>query len=374
MKSAWQTKKLGDILKLEYGKPLPKLKRKNDGAYPAYGANGEKDRTDQYYFNKRSIIVGRKGSAGEINLTEEKFWPLDVTYFVVFDDKEYDLYFLYYLLDILNIPKLAKGVKPGINRNDVYSLNVKVPEFLEQHRIVKILNVVFEKLIKAKAAGEKNLQNSKELFESYLHSVFENPENDWEICLLNDHVKFIDYRGRTPKKTLTGLRLITAKNIKMGYLKREPEEFINPKDYDGWMTRGIPKKGDILFTTEAPLGMVAQLDTDERVAFAQRTIIFQPDNNKLDQTFLKYLLMSPPVQKRIIEKGTGATVQGIKASLLKKIEIYFPKLLSEQKDLVKRLDNVSVETQKLEAIYKQKMADLEELEKSVLEKAFAGEL
>lgn len=123
----WQTKKLGEVIKLEYGKPLLDSKRKSDGAYPAYGANGEKTRTDEYYYNKRSIIVGRKGSAGELRLTQEKFWPLDVTYFVTFDHSKYDLNFIYYLLSDLGLPKLAKGVKPGINRNEVYSIIVKTP-------------------------------------------------------------------------------------------------------------------------------------------------------------------------------------------------------------------------------------------------------
>ncbi len=82
MKNGWQTKSLGELIRLEYGKPLSDEKRKADGKYPVYGANGEKHRTDEYFHDKPSIIVGRKGSAGEINLTERKFWPLDVTYFV----------------------------------------------------------------------------------------------------------------------------------------------------------------------------------------------------------------------------------------------------------------------------------------------------
>jgi hypothetical protein len=170
------------------------------------------------------------------------------------------------------------------------------------------------------------------------------------------------------------INLITAKNVKLGYLQRTPEEFINPKDYDGWMTRGIPKKGDVLFTTEAPLANVAQLDTDEKVVFAQRIIILQPQPNKIDQTFLKYMLLSKPIRQRLIEKGTGATVQGIKASLLRKIEIYFPSNMKEQQSIVAKLDALSAETKKLESIYKQKLSALEELKKSVLQKAFSGGL
>ena len=130
----------------------------------------------------------------------------------------------------------------------------------------------------------------------------------------------------------------------------------------------------MLFTTEAPLANVAQLDTDEKVAFAQRIIIMQPETTRLDSTFLKYLLLSGPVQQRIRAKGTGATVQGIKARLLKLIEISFPKSLDEQERIVEKLDALNAETQRLEYIYQQKRVALDSLKKSLLNEAFTGKL
>jgi type I restriction enzyme, S subunit len=159
----------------------------------------------------------------------------------------------------------------------------------------------------------------------------------WQTKTLGDACRFIDYRGKTPEKTASGLRLITAKNVKMGYLQETPMEFVAPESYESWMTRGIPKMGDVLFTTEAPLANVAQLDTEEKVVFAQRIIVLQPSANNLDRTFLKYLLLSDVAQNRIHEQGTGATVQGIKASLLKTIPIEFPPL-PEQQRIVGLLD------------------------------------
>lgn len=159
----------------------------------------------------------------------------------------------------------------------------------------------------------------------------------WQTKTLGEVCRFIDYRGRTPEKTDSGMRLITAKNVKMGFLQTHPLEFVNPNTYESWMTRGIPKMGDVIFTTEAPLANVAQLDTDERVVFAQRIIILQPTEPNLDRTFLKYLLLTDSAQQRIHEKGTGATVQGIKASLLKTVEIGFPPL-PEQQRIVSILD------------------------------------
>lgn len=374
MKYGWHQTSVGEILQLEYGKPLDEKDRTPNGRFPVYGANGEKDRTDKFYHDKPSIIVGRKGSAGEINLTEKKFWPLDVTYFVTFDEQQHELRFIYYLLTTLELPRLAKGVKPGINRNEVYSLPTSIPPLPEQRRIVAILDEAFAGIATAKANAEKNLQNARALFESHLNSIFTHHGKDWVETVIGDHIRFIDYRGKTPIKTESGIRLITAKNVKMGFLQETPMEFIATSNYKSWMTRGIPQKGDVLFTTEAPLANVAQLDTDEKVAFAQRIIIMQTDNAKLDSTFLKYLLISKSVQERIHAKGTGATVKGIKASLLKTVEISFPETMQEQQSIVTKLDTLATETQGLEAIYQQRIAALEELKKSLLHQAFNGEL
>ena len=374
MKAEWEEKSVGEILQLEYGKPLDASDRIPDGRYPVYGANGQIGRTNKFYYDKPSIIVGRKGSAGEINLSEEKFWPLDVTYFVTLDEQRYDLRFVFYLLTTLELQKLAKGVKPGINRNEVYSQVTKAPPLPEQHRIVAILDEAFAGITTARTNAEQNRQNARALFESHLQSIFTQHGEGWVNSTIGAEIRFIDYRGKTPVKTANGIRLITAKNVKMGYLQETPMEFIATASYEGWMTRGIPKKGDVLFTTEAPLANVAQLDTDEKVAFAQRIIIMQPNAAKLDSTFLKYLMLSQPAQKRIRTQGTGATVQGIKASLLKTIEISFPRTIAEQEQIVAEFDSLHEETQRLESLYQQKLAALDELKKSLLHQAFSGQL
>ena len=268
----------------------------------------------------------------------------------------------------------AGSAQGGFNATKLAALVIPVPSIAEQQRIVGILDEAFDGIATAKANAEKNLQNARALFESHLQSVFTKRGAGWVEETIGRHIRFIDYRGKTPKKTESGLRLITAKNVKMGYLQKTPMEFVAPNSYDGWMTRGIPRLGDVLFTTEAPLANVAQLDTGEKVVFAQRIIIMQPDASKLDSTFLKYLLLSQPVQQRIDTKGTGATVKGIKASLLKTVEISFPESIAEQRRIVVKLDSLSEETQRLESLYQRKLAALEALKKSLLHEAFTGQL
>ena len=288
----------------------------------------------------------------------------------------------YYLAYLLNSPFLLQvfddnkvdTARANLSLGFFSLLEIPLPPLPEQQRIVGILDEAFDGIATAKANAERNLQNARALFESHLQSVFTQRGEGWVETTLGEQIRFIDYRGKTPEKTASGLRLITAKNVKMGYLQREPMEFVAPDSYDGWMTRGIPKLGDVLFTTEAPLANVAQLDTEDKVVFAQRIIIMQTDAAKLDSTYLKYLLLSQPVQQRIHAKGTGATVQGIKASLLKTIEISFPNTISEQQQIVTKLDALRDETQRLESIYQQKLAALDELKKSLLHQAFTGQL
>ena len=138
----------------------------------------------------------------------------------------------------------------------------------------------------------------------------------------------IDYRGKTPRKTSSGIPLITAKIVKGGQIKT-PTEFIATEDYDSWMRRGIPRSGDVVVTTEAPLGEVAQLN-DQRVALAQRLILLRGKSGTLDNRFLKFLMQSDDVQDQLRARATGTTVLGIKQKELRQIELALPPISEQQ--------------------------------------------
>ena len=131
----------------------------------------------------------------------------------------------------------------------------------------------------------------------------------------------IDYRGKTPEKTTSGIKLITAKVIKGGRIQDDNHEYIAEDDYDAWMRRGLPKQWDILLTTEAPLGEVAQLRTTERVALAQRVILLRGNPKVIDQGYFFQAVKSPFVQSELAARGTGTTVLGIKQSELRQVRI-----------------------------------------------------
>ena len=172
----------------------------------------------------------------------------------------------------------------------------------------------------------------------YKESVLGWIPDDWCFGPIEQFLdRIIDYRGKTPEKTERGIPLITARNVRLGYVDPEPREFISEESFNRWMTRGIPKKGDVLFTTEAPLGNVGQIVTTERLAFAQRMIILQAGVGLVD-SFLKHTLLSQAFRRRLFAFGSGSTVEGIQQSTFRKIEICVPTSINEQALIVDRLN------------------------------------
>lgn len=146
---------------------------------------------------------------------------------------------------------------------------------------------------------------------------------NWKTYKLEDALEaLIDYRGKTPKKTTEGVPLVTAKIVKQGRIQ-EPNEFIAKEDYKSWMSRGIPNVGDVVLTTEAPLGEVAQI-SDANIALAQRIVTLRGKVGVLDNGYLKYYLLSNKGQARLAARQSGTTVFGIKQSELRKVEIDCP--------------------------------------------------
>jgi len=293
----------------------------------------------------------------------------------IYDIQNVDVEYLYYLLQFKEKDFEKRG-QPGtqVNLNTTIVENeiVFIPALLQQQRIAKILGTVDNLIGETQALIEKytsvkqgmmsdlftrgiDLSGTPETNGSYGQlrpSFTETPElyqktelgcvpKDWEINAIEDILnRIIDYRGKTPTKTDSGVPLITAKNVRFGYIDPEPREFIASSDYDSWMTRGIPSQGDVLFTTEAPLANVAQIETEDKVAFAQRMIILQT-NTACDSTFLKYLLMSENFRRAIFSRGSGSTVEGVKQSEFKKVKVCLPKSNEEQIQIVQMIDSLT---------------------------------
>ncbi len=182
-----------------------------------------------------------------------------------------------------------------------------------------------------------------------------NIPSHWERASLDGLFQFIDYRGKTPVKTSSGVVLVTAKNVRPGIITTEPVEYLSESSYQAWMTRGFPRAGDLLITTEAPLGNVARIEGQPSFALAQRVIDLQPFAD-LNTKCAMYFMMSPLFQSLLEENSTGMTAKGIKAGKLKQLLLPVPPK-EEQQRIVQRVEQLmkicSVLSSQLETARKQ---------------------
>ena len=188
---------------------------------------------------------------------------------------------------------------------------------------------------------------------------------EWEERKIIDVADYVDYRGKTPKKTEDGIFLITAKNVKMGCLDYEiSQEFIAIDDFENVMSRGKAKIGDVLITTEAPLGNVAQIDRED-VALAQRIIKYRGIKGILNNDFLVQRFLSDKFQAALNALASGGTVQGIKGSLLHQMEISLPSELEQTAlgDFFRRLDETLAQA-------RARLAKTQQLKRAMLAKLF----
>jgi type I restriction enzyme S subunit len=245
----------------------------------------------------------------------------------------------------------ANGVtRFGISKSSISDALLLEPPVSEQQKIAEFLDQETSKIDKLITKKERLIELLKEkrtalishavtkglnpdvpMKDSGVEWLGEIPEH-WELRHLRRIVKkFVDYRGATPEKVSNGIPLITARNIKNAAIDFSlSQEFIKEEDYDNWMVRGFPEKGDVVVTTEAPLGESAQI-IDTNIALAQRVILLKAQKNKITNEYLKYHFVSTFGQGELWSKGTGSTAIGIKASHFKGTLVLVPRLEEQQK-------------------------------------------
>ncbi len=261
---------------------------------------------------------------------------------------------------------------PAIAPSELAKIIITIPtDITEQKRIAKILStcdeVIFntQKIIKKYKAVKQGLMQDlfsrgltedgklrptyKEAPELYKQSELGVIPKDWEVNSLSNVTTYVDYRGKTPFKTSNGIQLITAKNVKDGYIDYNiSREYIEKDKYESVMTRGLPRIGDVLFTTEAPVGNVAQINI-ENIALAQRIIKFRGNSEKIHNKYLLYSFLSDYFRRILLAESTGSTAQGIKGSRLHQLKIKIPSF-NEQQAISKRLSKIDSLIQKEESI------------------------
>ena len=200
----------------------------------------------------------------------------------------------------------------------IADLRIDIPTLPKQQCAVQAISYVNHLISMQNSSAAKLDQLVKSRFVEMFGKI-KHEDSLENLC------RFIDYRGKTPEKTDMGLPFITAKNIRMHHMSFETQEFISKETYDKVMTRGFPRVGDVVFTTEAPLGNVCRIPSiDTEFYIGQRIITMQTDS--LEPAYLEYALASNEFRKKLDAKASGSTVTGIRSKLLEKLTIPVPPL------------------------------------------------
>ncbi len=376
MKQGWVNCSLEDICEIEYG---TRVVQKKDGGtiYPVYGGGGATFYMDTYN-RENCFIVSRFAMSQQCTrFVKGKFFLNDSGLSVKpRNQKEILQNFLNLQLLYLNdhIYSLARGTaQKNLDVPAFRNIEIKYPKSIpEQQRIVAILDDAFAKIEKAKANAEQNLKNAKELFESYLQGLFENKGDDWKEKTLNEITEVKDGTHDSPKYVSEGIPFVTQKNIKLSGLSFTDTKFITNIDHEKFYKRSNVKYGDILISMiGANRGMAAIVD-DKRV-FSIKNVGLIKESTNVNMHYLLYYLKSNLAMNYVLHMSNGGAQEFIGLTALRGFPIPCPPKKT-QEAIVQNLDAISSETKKLKAIYEQKIKDSEELKKSVLQKAFSGEL
>lgn len=288
--------------------------------------------------------------------------------------------FLYYYLS--SIVNLLNALGTGttfkeLSGGKLKEVTIPVASLSEQRRITGILDEAFDGIATAKANAEKNLENARALFESYLQTLFAPRNGEWiekrkslaDLCEL-----IVDCEHKTAPTQEKGTPSIRTPNIGKGKLLLDGVYRVSEETYQEWTRRAEPRAGDLILAREAPAGNVAVIPKGLRVCLGQRTVLMRPRKDVFDSYFLAMLLLQPQLQRKLLAHSRGATVQHVNMKDIRALDVGAVPSLSEQHSIVSKINCVSIENEKLISLYRRKLDALDELKKSLLHKAFTGEL
>jgi type I restriction enzyme S subunit len=393
---AWEQRKLGDIGTVQMNKRIFKTQTSTSGEIPFYkiGTFGKipdayisRELFEEYkkkypYPKKGDLLLSASGSIGnvvEYNGEEAYFQDSNIVWLE--HGKTISNFFLKAFYSVVNWEGIEGTTIKRLYNKTILDTPITLPSFEEQEKIGNFFTVL-DKVI---TLHQRKLEALKKLKRTLLQKMFPKkghlkPElrffgftNDWEQRNLFDYIqKITDFRGRTPKKlgmewSEKGIPALSALNVKDGYIDLSQDiHFGNQKLYKKWMAGNELHKGQVLFTTEAPMGNVAQVPDNKKYILSQRTIAFDVKKDILSEDFLAILLRSPSVFRELTALSTGGTAKGVSQKTLAGVKVKVPKLLEEQKEIAELFSRmngcITLHQRKLE-IYKK-------LKKGLLQKMF----
>jgi len=346
----------------------------DDGDYPVFGAKGFLQNVSFYQQESEYLGIIKDGAGiGRVSKHPEKSSILATMQYIL-PKEGFDIQFINYFLNYIDFEKYRTGSTiPHIYYKDYKSEPFPLVALDEQKRIVSKLDECFEAIDKARANVERNLQNAKELFQSQLNQIFSQKGDGWvekklgEVCIVE--------RGSSPRPIKD---YITESEDGVNWVKigdtKNVEKYIHTTKQkitkEGAKRSRFVDVGDFILTNSMTYGKPYIMKTQGYIHDGW-FVLRLPD--EINSEFFWYLLASPYTMEQFEYLAAGAIVKNISGDLVKKAILPIPPI-GEQASIVEKLDTLSSQTQSLEASYQQELDALDELKKSILQKAFNGEL
>ena len=393
--AGWELTALGKVCAVIAGQsPESKFYNTNEEGLAFY--QGKKEFTDKYIGQptkwttkitkeaiKNDILMSVRAPVGPVNFSIQKCC-IGRGLAAIRASEKIDKEYLYnFLVKFENEIEGNEGaVFNSINKSQIGAIPIPLPPLPEQKQIVAILDKAFTAIDTAKANAEQNLKNAKELFKSYLQNVFENKGDDWEDSILG---KVCGFQNGFAFKSKDSVDSSNTQVVRMGNLyqnklnlERKPAFYSDSLVIE--LGKYLLKENDLIIsltgtTGKEDYGYTVKIPEVERNLFLNQRIakFIIKDEKALARDFLFRFLLSRVFLDELFKTAKGTRQANLSTEIMKSLPISYP-TMKEQKLIIQKLDSLSAETKKLEAIYTQKIADLEEMKKSVLQKAFSGHL
>jgi len=366
----WKEVSLGEICEFKYGRSLPNGQRKS-GNMPVFGSNGMVGYHNQGYTSGPTIIIGRKGSFGEVNFSPSSCWPIDTTYYIDSTATKEDLRWLTYRLSELGLTKLNRAAAiPGLNRDDAYRQRFLLPPLSEQKRIAAILE-------KADAIRRKR-QTAIKLTDGFLRATFLdmfgdpviNPKGFKIIKLGNVCNKITDGTHDTPKRLRAGMPFITGKHIRPFLIDFKNCDYVSSEDHEEIIKRCKPERGDVLYTNIGANVGTAAVNTWENTFSMKNVALLKPNRKTISSRYLEFALNHGGMKNKILgSSSVGGAQQFLSLTQIKQVEIPVPMLPIQEKfeGILKKASMLIEQHNKI-------LLENNHLLNSITQRAFRGEL
>ncbi len=400
MKEGWIVKSLGEVGKVSMCKRVLKKQTNSVSGIPFYkiGTFGKEPNAyiDESLYNEfkekysypkvGDILLSASGTIGRRVVYDGKPAYFQDSNIVWIDNDESEV-LNEYLYKFYGHCKWNASKGATISRlynDDLRRIQIPIPLLEEQKQIVAILDDAFAAIDQAQANIEKNIENAKELFQSKLNDIFSQKGDGWEEKSLGDEslIKIIDGdRGKNYPRKSDFLEsghciFLNTGNVRPDGFDLSTLMFIS-EERDNLLRKGKLQRNDVVMTTRGTIGNLGWYSSDidyEHIRINSGMLIFRVNQEKLLPEYLFTLLRSPLMKKQIIDKTTGAAQPQLPIKILVKFKIPVNSSLLAQKNMIDLINHVEMLNRSLITNFETKLTNLEDLKKSLLEKAFAGEL